>query len=112
MDPLRDEGLAYAEALEAAGVSVKKEVYPGLPHGCESHESSLERLALTLDSLHVSAAKSIGQIRIQRDRIHLIGGGFWEEQDIDRGDYSHKLPLSEAQWYELPCAVQRSRSLL
>ncbi|KAK4989958.1 hypothetical protein LTR50_002869 [Elasticomyces elasticus] len=33
LDPLRDEGLAYAEALKAAGVSVTVKTYQGLPHG-------------------------------------------------------------------------------
>lgn len=33
LDPLRDEGLAYAEALKAAGVSVTVKTYKGLPHG-------------------------------------------------------------------------------
>jgi acetyl esterase/lipase len=33
MDPLRDEGLAYAEALEAAGCKVKVVTFKGLPHG-------------------------------------------------------------------------------
>ncbi|KAI1615959.1 alpha/beta hydrolase fold-3 domain protein [Exophiala viscosa] len=32
MDPLRDEGLAYADKLRNAGVPVKVDVYPGLPH--------------------------------------------------------------------------------
>jgi acetyl esterase len=31
-DPLRDQGLAYADALAAAGVPVKRHVYEGLPH--------------------------------------------------------------------------------
>lgn len=31
-DPLRDEGLAYADALEAAGVPIRVNVYSGVPH--------------------------------------------------------------------------------
>ena len=32
-DPLRDEGLRYAEALRRAGVAAEARVYPGMVHG-------------------------------------------------------------------------------
>ncbi|VDC01645.1 unnamed protein product [Peniophora sp. CBMAI 1063] len=32
LDPLRDEGILYAELMRAAGVEVKLEIYPGVPH--------------------------------------------------------------------------------
>ena len=33
LDPLRDEGIAFAEALKAAGVATELYAYKGLPHG-------------------------------------------------------------------------------
>ncbi|KAL1888132.1 hypothetical protein Sste5346_009742 [Sporothrix stenoceras] len=32
MDPLRDEGLAFAQALEKSGVNTTVKIYPGMPH--------------------------------------------------------------------------------
>ncbi|WP_287813831.1 alpha/beta hydrolase [Achromobacter sp.] len=43
-DPLRDEGLAYAERLRQAGVAARDEVLPGMVHAC------IHMLGLTPDA--------------------------------------------------------------
>ena len=42
-DPLRDEGRAYAEALQAAGVPAQYREYPGLIHGFVSSAGAIDR---------------------------------------------------------------------
>jgi acetyl esterase/lipase len=38
-DPLRDEGIAYAEKLEAAKVPVRLYIYSGVPHNFAHYEA-------------------------------------------------------------------------
>lgn len=54
-DPLRDDGLRYAEALRAAGVPVRVTTYVGMPHGylafprlCRSAPQALAELSAEL----------------------------------------------------------------
>jgi acetyl esterase/lipase len=32
-DPLRDDGIIYARVLQKAGIPVRLDIYPGVPHG-------------------------------------------------------------------------------
>ncbi|WP_229075814.1 alpha/beta hydrolase [Actinoplanes sp. DH11] len=56
-DPIRDDGLRYAAALQAAGVAVRTTTYVGMPHGflafprlCRSAPQALAELAAELRS--------------------------------------------------------------
>jgi acetyl esterase len=57
-DPIRDDGLRYAAALEAAGVSVRATTYWGMPHGflafphfCRAVPQALGELAAALQAV-------------------------------------------------------------
>jgi acetyl esterase len=50
-DPIRDDGLRYAAALQAAGVSVRTTTYVGMPHGY-----------MTFPKLCRSAPQAIGEL--------------------------------------------------
>jgi len=56
-DPIRDDGLRYAAALQAAGVAVRTSTYVGMPHGylsfpklCRSAQQALAELCAGLSS--------------------------------------------------------------
>lgn len=53
-DPLRDEGVAYAEALEAAGVDVEHAHYESMIHGFLSFVGSVDAAE---DAIEISAAR-------------------------------------------------------
>lgn len=50
-DPLRDEGIAYAQALTAAGVAVEHRLFPGMIHGFVSMPGGLTQTAVAVDYL-------------------------------------------------------------
>jgi len=55
-DPLRDDGLAYAERLEAAGVPVSLNRYEGMLHDFVRFAASLARASTALDELAAALA--------------------------------------------------------
>jgi acetyl esterase len=48
-DPLRDQGMAYAEALVAAGVPVTAEVYEGMFHGFFAMTAMIDAAKVAFD---------------------------------------------------------------
>ena len=50
-DPLRDDGVAYAERLESAGVEVRHDHHPDQPHGLLSLSESVSAAETVLDEI-------------------------------------------------------------
>ena len=48
-DPLRDEGIQYADALSAAGVNAHSRCYDGFIHGFFSHFDSVPPTRVAMD---------------------------------------------------------------
>ncbi|HWV85251.1 MAG TPA: alpha/beta hydrolase [Capillimicrobium sp.] len=59
-DPLRDEGLAYAERLEAAGVPVTMHRYPDAMHAFFAFASVLERGREAIDAVAADVRSTVG----------------------------------------------------
>ncbi len=59
-DPLRDEGIAYAEALSAAGVEVEQRLFDGMIHGFVTLPGGLTQTAVAMDYLCGRVMQALG----------------------------------------------------
>ncbi|MFP8891576.1 alpha/beta hydrolase [Natrialbaceae archaeon A-CW2] len=59
-DPLRDEGLAYAQRLGESGVSVRSQHHPSLPHGALSLADSVSIADQAMDDLTAAVRANWG----------------------------------------------------
>ena len=60
LDPLRDEGVAFADALRRSGVPVRCREYPDMPHGFLLFAGRLSRAAEGLDEVADEIAAGLG----------------------------------------------------
>jgi acetyl esterase len=60
-DPLRDQGMAYAEALVAAGVPVTAEVYEGMFHGFFAMTAMIDAAKVAFDDAVAALRAAFGE---------------------------------------------------
>jgi acetyl esterase len=59
-DPLRDQGIAYAEALRAAGNDVEAKTYPGMFHGFFVMDAFIDAAKVAVDDTVVLLRRRLG----------------------------------------------------
>ena len=64
-DPLRDEGRAYAERMQAAGVAVEYREYAGLVHGFVAQGGVVDRAREALDEMAVTLREALSAVTVR-----------------------------------------------